>query len=171
MIVVSKANLRFLLAGRAIEVDVPREYRRGRSYALGTRHNRTVCRVQILACRQLADGWRVTVRQMSGDEVRLLARSGSRGYVTAPVEADPADPDVLRGAASEEPEALSEEQVRHLARYRAARDRMVRSAPIMDLRDRMLAELDDAMRSTPSRDDKAKLRAARHHLSRLGKAS
>lgn len=86
MIVVDKAKLRFLLAGRTLEVDVTREYRRGRSYALGTSNTRSVCRVQVLERVELEDGsWKLTIRQ-SADAPRLLAaRPGpGRDYVSDP---------------------------------------------------------------------------------------
>lgn len=167
MIVVDRGRLKFLLAGRAVTVDVTREYRRHGVYALGISPRKSSCRVQVVERFRLNDGtWRLTIKRLSGDEVRLFKRSGS--YATAPVELDPADPDVLRGADFHEPEALSDEQLRHLAAYRPAVAHNRRVDPVFEARDRLCAELDEMMRSSGSREDRDKIRAARHHLGKLG---
>ena len=104
MILIDKPKLKFLLAGRQIDVDVNRAYRKGRVYAVGVRHNKpATCRVQILECKAQENGWTIRVQRLSGDIVRLMTRNG---YVEAPVELDPDDPDVLIGGMTSEPEPL-----------------------------------------------------------------
>lgn len=123
MIVVDRPKLRFLLNGRQIQVDVKRDaYKKGRDYAVGTSHKRSVCRARILEVVEIETGWRLTIQREGGDEVRLMARSVSRGVVTAPVEADPDDPDVLRGGLRDEPELVDEGTQREFSATAFARD-------------------------------------------------
>jgi hypothetical protein len=106
MIIVEKPKLRFLLAGRPIDIHVEHEYRRGRTYAVGVRHNHpATCRVAIIHCHPLDTGWTIRIQRLSGDIVRLMTRSG---YVEAPVELDPDDPDVLIGGRLTEPELIDQ---------------------------------------------------------------
>ncbi len=109
MIIVGKETLKFLLNGRQVVARVESgAYRRNRTYAVGVRHNKTVCRVRVIKVVDSGDGVdELTIARVSGDEVKLFTRSG--GYVRAPVEADPMDPDVLRGADFTEPEAVDDE--------------------------------------------------------------
>lgn len=159
VIVVDRSKLKFLLAGRSLLVKVSREHRKGRTYAVGTSYKNTICRVEVLEVVPLPDGWRLEIRRVTEDTPRLLAANpaGMRtDYVTDPLKA-------ARG----EPEALSDKQVQELTRYRAAVAHNERTAPILDLRDRLVAELDEALRTSQSRDERDKLRAARHHLRRI----
>ena len=165
MIRVTREMLPFLLLGRELELNVDRRYVKGKMYAAGV-HRKEICRVQVLKVDETDAGWTVTVRRLSGDQARLFTRSG--GYVSAAVEANPDDPDVLRGADFHEPEPLSEQQLRDLTRYRPALDHAERAKPILELRDRIMAELDEALRTAPSRADRDKLRTMRHHASKLG---
>jgi hypothetical protein len=49
VIIVSKAKIRFLNAGRVLTIeDTTGRFKRGRSYAAGHTHRRSVCRVEIV---------------------------------------------------------------------------------------------------------------------------
>lgn len=164
MIVLDRPKLKFLLAGRAITVDVTRTYRKGRSYAVGTSHKRSVCRVQVLEIFELNDTTRrLTIKLSTEEKPRLLAANpaGMRSDYTN-------DP---KRAAQGEPEALTDAQLQDLTKYRAAHAHGAQAAPLLDWRDRLVAELDEAMRSAPSRDTRDKLRAAKHHLTKIERAS
>lgn len=164
MIIIDKPKLKFLLAGRAVQIEAGREYRKGRSYALGLSHKRSICRVEVLDVDGSDEmGWVLSVKLASTDTPRLLAAdpAGMRSdYVSDPQKA-------ARG----EPEALTDAQLHDLTKFRAAVDHGRRVAPMLDMRDRLVAELDEALRSNVSRDTKDKIRAARHHLRKIDRAS
>ena len=90
MILLDKAKLKFLLAGRAIDVDVPRAYDKRRIYSVGVRPKHAVCRAQILNATETADGWTLTIRQHTEDvPVFLAANPGAirADYTTNPARA------------------------------------------------------------------------------------
>lgn len=125
MIRIDKPKFKFLYAGHELEVDVSREYRKGRVYAAGKAHNKTAsCQVQVTSCKRREGGWTITVKRLSGDVVRLMGRSG--GYVTAAVELNPDDPDVLVGGWKREPEPIDPLYVRRYAETNHARDEQLR---------------------------------------------
>lgn len=137
MIIIDQRKLRFLRAGRTITVLVARPYQPGRDYAAGVRHNRTLLRVQVLDVAEHPDGFKIAVRQLSGDTVRLLSRSRTRGYVTATVEAAALDPRVaLRGGLVDEPEPIDEATLARYAALAVARDDRIRRERAAEQRER-----------------------------------
>lgn len=169
MILIEKGQLRFLLAGRPIEVDVTREHRKHRAYAVGIRHNRTLCHIEVTAIEKLPAGWKLTIRKLTGDQVRLFSRSG--GYVTAPVEANPDDPDVLRGADFHEPEAVDEEtqeQLTELGTLRWRQEHALRESEraTVALHER-LAALERETKRPGAPDLSKQMRVVRQRIDRL----
>lgn len=107
MIVVDKPKLKFLLAGRTITVTVNSDrYKRGRSYAVGTAHNKaSTCTATVLGIRVTDSGRELEIVQNKEGEERYLSRSVARGYTTKPEEAIPDE-----GAT-----ALSRGDLKHMA--------------------------------------------------------
>lgn len=137
MIIIDQRKLRFLRAGRTITVVATRSYRPGRDYAAGIRHNRTLLRVQVVDVAEHPDGFTVMVRQLSGDVVRLLSRSRTRGYVTATAEAAALDPRVaLRGGLVDEPEPIDAATLARYAALAGARDDRIRREKAAEQRKR-----------------------------------
>ena len=84
MIVITRAELKFLRAGRRIMIDAdPTRYRVGRTYALGVKHNKAICRVEIL---ELGDD-HIKVRIAQIDQPQFLAARSQYGYTTNPAQA------------------------------------------------------------------------------------
>jgi hypothetical protein len=161
MIRLTRESLKFLLAGQSVPLEVDRQYKRGGIYSVGVAR-KMICQAQVIACEEQGSHWRITVKRLSGDEARLFTHSG--GTVKAPVEANPDDPDVLRGADFYEPEPLTDAQVRDLNYYRATSHR-ARITKNLDPTENVLATLDE-MLSAGAMSGKARdhLRAARHHV-------
>ena len=89
MIVVDKRKLRFLLAGRTLELSAGREYRKGRDYAVGV-NRKQICRATILSCEPAADGFVIRIRQHREVPLKFLARDPGaqrRDYVSEPSKA------------------------------------------------------------------------------------
>lgn len=120
LIVVEKPKLKFLLAGRPIQVDVRREYRKGRIYAIALPDRRSsVCRAMILDALETDLGiWRVTIRHAAEDRPRLLAArlGGPQGDYT----------DRLDRAAYGEPEPLSASDLDRYGSTSRWRDDLIR---------------------------------------------
>jgi hypothetical protein len=135
MILIEKPQLKFLLAGRNITITSPRQYRKGRSYAVGTRPKKTICRVLILSSSATDDGWKHEIRQHTEDEPRLLARNPGaqkRDYVSSPAEA-------MRG----EQEPIDEITITAFTMLAHARDDARERLSLMSARDRIAYELDN----------------------------
>jgi hypothetical protein len=132
LILIAQPKLRFLLAGREITTTLTkdkREWRKGRHYAVGVRHNRTICRVILVKVTDIGDELELTIRLADVEAPRLLGRTG--GYVTDPALA-------LR----DEPEAVD---VRSQERFTAAARERAREHgkdPDRALRDGLLRELE-----------------------------
>lgn len=109
MIVIERPKLRFLMAGRAVDVEVPEpaRYRKGRVYALGVTHQNTTCRVEVMAVTEAA----IKVRLPQIDKPLLLAKRSQYGYV----EIDPDDP-ALNNAMNDEPEPVSPQELERINR-------------------------------------------------------
>lgn len=74
MIIIDKPTLKFLRAGRAVNVTSTRNYRAGYSYAIGLTHKRTVCRALIVDSTQTSDGtWTLILKQDLIDRPIFLA--------------------------------------------------------------------------------------------------
>jgi hypothetical protein len=74
MIPVTAGTLKFILRGRAVRVEVPREYRKGKVYSAGTGPKRR-CRVVVVDVARLEGGWELLVRHCSQPPVWYLAAS------------------------------------------------------------------------------------------------
>ena len=109
MLIIARNKLKFLQAGRELTIEHrnPLRYQHGRSYALGLDHRRTICRVEILDIT--AGGLRVRLARHY-EPIRLLAARSQYGYVDNPAQA-------LR----DEPEAISPQDLNHLAQQADAR--------------------------------------------------
>ena len=122
MITVDKGKLKFLKAGRAVQVDVDREYRKGRAYKVrleGSRTTKLPC--VIVDSFRMNDGcWRLTIRQHVEEEQWFLAANpaGQRGDYTH-------DP---HRAARGEPEAVDPRVVEKWAERAGGRDDLERRA-------------------------------------------
>lgn len=88
MIIIDKPRMRFLLAGRTLTVETtnPTQYRKGRNYSVGVRHNRTVCRVEILHIDETSGTIQIR-QQILQAEPNLLARYSQYGYTSNPAQA------------------------------------------------------------------------------------
>jgi hypothetical protein len=141
MIVIDRPKLKFLLAGRAVNIDTPRRYKPGRTYPAGT--NKTACRVQILETVQLNPRqWRLTIRQVRQEKpVYLAANPGAirADYTENPAKAarnpDGAALEAVRG--TDDTRWLAKIAERNaerddlLRRERAHRDRLERRGRTM----------------------------------------
>ena len=107
MIVIARNKLKFLQAGRMLTIPDTGRYRLGRTYALGIRHNHTICRIEIIEIH--ADGLTIRIAPHR-DPPRLLAARSQYGYTDNPVRA-------LR----DEPEAIPANDLDHLAHQAHAR--------------------------------------------------
>jgi hypothetical protein len=98
-VILVEANvLQFLLRGRRITVTHRREHAIGRDYAVGVRHNHTVCRARVLSCALVADGFRLELEQHYEEPRVFLARNPGaqrRDYVSRPDQALFGEPEVL----------------------------------------------------------------------------
>lgn len=136
MIVVDKPMLKFLLAGRAVDITAPREYKKGSIQHVGIRAKRPICRVEVLERWHDGQVWKLSVRQWTQDTPLYLAATFSRGdYTTvaamAAREADGSPIEAVRGdgwferataAASERDDQLRREQA-HAIRIARKRGR------------------------------------------------
>jgi hypothetical protein len=125
VILISKSKLRFLLAGREITTTLTkdkREWRKGRHYAVGVRHNRTICRVLLVKITETGDELELTIRLADVEAPRLLGRTG--GYVTDPALALRDEPEAVdvrsqerfTAAATARDDALRRERLKELQR-------------------------------------------------------
>lgn len=112
MIVVDRPKLKFLLAGRKIIVEVGREYRKGRDYAVGTSWKRSVCRARVEVVEELEDGWRLTLAQVIEEKPRWFARQGVQADYTFEIAK----------AVLDEPEPLDDVTLRRFAADASERD-------------------------------------------------
>ena len=91
MIIIDRPKLRFLLAGRTIQIDETRSYRKGRVYPLGVSRRSAVCRIVVVDLEPLESGWRVTIKRAAVDEPPMfLARDPAgmrRDYTPNPAKA------------------------------------------------------------------------------------
>ena len=126
MIVLARAKVRFLMAGRVLDVEVtsPDRFRVGRTYALGADHRTTICRVEILETTDTS----LKVRLARTDPPRLLRPSR-----VAPRLGDYTDD--LHKAMRDEPEAVDPREIDRINRRYRER--------ITALRGTILAEIDD----------------------------
>lgn len=155
MIVVDKGKLKFLLAGRITEVDVTTSYRKGRSYAVGTSHKRSICRAEVLELQELEDAtWRLKIR-LALDKPRLLAARPGPGhdYVS--------DPHL---AMREEPEAVD---ARSLERYAAEGLAGHARRKTIELRRQHVRSATIRLREAERREDWQAYRAALDDLKRV----
>lgn len=88
--------MRFLLAGRTLTVETtnPTQYRKGRNYSVGVRHNKTVCRVEILHIDEPAGTIQIR-QQILQAEPNLLARYSQYGYTSNPAQAMFGEPEAV----------------------------------------------------------------------------
>ena len=116
VILIEKPKLRFLDAGRALTIPhpAPHRYKRDRTYALGTTHNRTVRRVEILEVR--LDAIRIRIAPYR-EPPRLLAARSQYGYTDNPAQAMFDEPEAIRPA--DQHRLATEAQARY-AQQRAA---------------------------------------------------
>lgn len=133
MIIVDKPKLKFLLAGREVQVTSPRtpsrEYRVSHHYSIGTRHNHAICRVLIVRADLGELEWVLTVRLSEAEPARLLGKTG--GYTSDPGRAMDDDPGEAVDSATQTrltdlgtirwQEARLEQQQRMMARSLAVR--------------------------------------------------
>jgi hypothetical protein len=152
VIVIDRAKVKFLLAGRALTVEDrdPERYRRGRTYALGTSHRRSICRVEVLA----VEAGQIKVRLARVDKPLLLARSSQYGYI----EVDPyrLDDDLHR-AMYDEPEAVAPPEVDRI------NARRVQLAAFQE----MVADATDQLAVGATRVEQRKLRSIRYQSASL----
>jgi hypothetical protein len=90
VILIDQRKLRFLKAGRVLSVEVRRPYRLGHDYSAGHRHGHTVCRVRVLACTPIENGFTLEVCQHTQAPALYLARNpGAQraDYVPRPEQA------------------------------------------------------------------------------------
>ena len=102
MIIIARNKLKFLQAGRTLTIaDASGRYRKGRVYAVGVVHNRTICRVRIIA----VDPDVIHIRVVPIIEApRLLARNPiaqRADYVDTPARAMDHEPEAVDGATQE----------------------------------------------------------------------
>lgn len=113
MIVVDSQKLRFLLAGRPLTVEVHREYRKGRDYAVGKTFRKATCRAVVEDIEQTgAKTWRLTIRHSYEDRPVWLAKKNARADYTRE----------LSKAMLDEPEPVGREDLRRYAKQSMARD-------------------------------------------------
>lgn len=96
MIIIDKPRMRFLLAGRILTIEItnPDHYRKGRSYSVGVRHNKQVCRGEILHVDP--DAGTIQIRQqILQAEPNLLARHSQYGYTSNPAQAMFGEPEAV----------------------------------------------------------------------------
>lgn len=153
MILISEPTLKFLLRGREISVVMlvdKREWRRGRTYAAGVHHNKTICRVEIISIQRYNDGndkVQLVVRHaQAGEAYRLLGKKG--GYVTHASQALPDEPEAvdLITQTRYAHEGRARDAVRVAERRRAQRDRIADEilemrSDLQDLPDRRVAKI------------------------------
>lgn len=156
MILIDKGRLKFLLAGREIDLTInpgKREYHAGRSYAVGTRHNHTICRAKLRKLTELSDS-EITMKLVlsEDDQFRLLGKTG--GYVSSPSKAMDDDPG--EAVDKETQDKLTELGTLRWRRENAERDheRTKRSLRV---------RINDALK----RDDVAALRRLRVEMERV----
>ena len=86
VIIIDRPKLRFLLAGRTIQIDQARTYHKGRTYPLGVSTRSAICRVVVIDIEPLdpgQSGWRVTIKRAAIDDPPLyLARPGCAAHPT-----------------------------------------------------------------------------------------
>ena len=93
MIIIDRPKLRFLLAGRTIQIDETRSYRKGRVYPLGVSRRSAVCRIVVVDLEPLESGWREsTIKRPCGRRAAamFLARDPAgmrRDYTPNPAKA------------------------------------------------------------------------------------
>jgi hypothetical protein len=126
MIVLARAKVRFLMAGRTLDIEVksPGRYTRGRTYALGADQRTTICRVEIIDTTDTS----LKVRLARTDQPRLLrpSRTAARlGDYT----------DDTHQAMVDEPEAVDPHELDRINRRYRER--------VTALRGTILAEVDD----------------------------
>lgn len=164
MILVDKPKLKFLLAGRVVLVGSSHgNYRKGRTYAVGTRANRTICRVEVVKVVATADGFDLSIRQATEDKPRLLARNP--GAQRADYVSEPS------AAAADEPEAVDAETQRKLTELGTVRwgqEFALREAQRLSahLHER-LAALEREAKRPGAADVSGELRVIRARLKRL----
>ena len=104
MIIIDRPKLRFLLAGRTIQIDETRSYRKGRVYPLGVSRRSAVCRIVVVDLEPLESGWRVTIKRAAVDEPPMfLARDPAgmrRDYTPNPAKAARDSTGAIRGGRS-----------------------------------------------------------------------
>lgn len=89
MILIDKPKLKFLLAGRAVNIEVssPR-YTKGRVYSVGLRHSRTICRAEVLTILTLENGYELRLKHWTQDKAVYLA--ANPGAIRADYTSNPA---------------------------------------------------------------------------------
>lgn len=144
MIVVDKPMLKFLQAGRSVDITAPREYRKGSIQHVGTRPKHPILRVVILDRWHDGDTWKLSVRHWTQDIPVYLAATFGRGdYTTiaalaarerdgSPIEAVKRDDGWLtrRAAASSERDDLLRRQQAHAARIARKRGKNTSELPV-----------------------------------------
>ncbi len=118
MIIIDRAKLKFLRAGRHITIPNinANRYRTGRTYALGTNHKTTICRVEII---EKPNPETIIVKLASVNPPHLLAARSQYGYTDNPIR-----------AMRHEPEAISREDAERLAGQARARQTVAQEAEI-----------------------------------------
>lgn len=132
MIIVDSQKLRFLLAGRPLTVEVHREYRKGRDYAVGKTFRKATCRAVVTDIERVgAKTWRITIKYQLEDKPVWLAKKNARCDYTQEKskamldEPEPVDQATLKrysaeATARDEPQRRSEAHRARIARKRAA---------------------------------------------------
>ena len=93
MIVISRERLKFLLAGRELDVVLDRmparPYKRGRVYAVGLTHRKTTCHAEILSVTDSPDfvALRLRIAPAASDRPRMLARKSGYTELSDPLDA------------------------------------------------------------------------------------
>lgn len=139
MITLTKGQLRFLLAGRPINIDTQHQYRRGHIYAVAREgHRKSTCRALIIETHQTQpDSWRLTIALYTQQDPVYLAATSSHGdYTTNPATAaretngspiervDPTEIERVNRRRRERVEALKTHVLEQVDELAAAADRV-----------------------------------------------
>lgn len=98
MIVVDRRKMKFLLAGRELEVTMDaqpkRPYRVHHVYAVGITGKRGTCHAEVLEVTVLEEGVRLRIRHAPGgaDRTRFLARKSGYTVISDPLDAGAVPP-------------------------------------------------------------------------------
>lgn len=87
MILIDAGRLKFLKAGRTLELDSPHRYRIGRDYDVGVKRDHPILRVTVLSCDPSGgDRYALRIRQNALEPARYLTRSAAntRSYTDRP---------------------------------------------------------------------------------------